>query len=96
MGELSQLTRLAGLPQISVLIWAPTMDKNCAIQLLGGTVTAAAQALEMTPSGVSQWPARLPRRLSDRVLGAWARKQFPEAVRAAVEVESRPELSANS
>lgn len=53
------------------------MDKQTAIDLLGGTVTAAAEAIGVTPSAVSQWPDPLPQRLVDRVHAAIARKELP-------------------
>lgn len=56
------------------------MRKAEAIDLLGGTVKAAAEALGITSSGVSQWPDELPPRIADRVLGAWLRAKFPYMV----------------
>lgn len=49
------------------------MDKKLAIELLGGSAVRAAALLQVTPSAVSQWPEKLPRRLADRVLGAAVR-----------------------
>lgn len=56
------------------------MLKSKAIDLLGGTVSAAAEAIGVSSSAVSQWPAELPPRLADRVLAALARKHLPELV----------------
>lgn len=53
------------------------MDKASAIKALGGSVTAAAAAIGVTPSAITQWPDELPRRLEDRVLAALARKHLP-------------------
>ncbi len=49
------------------------MLKSQAIELLGGTVTLAADAIGINPQAVSQWPESLPRRLADRVLAACIR-----------------------
>lgn len=43
--------------------------------MLGGTVTAAAAAIGITPQAVTQWPEELPARIADRVYAALARKQ---------------------
>ncbi len=53
------------------------MLKSKAIQLLGGTPTAAAAAIGVTPSAVSQWPPVLPPAIEDRVVAALARKHLP-------------------
>ena len=53
------------------------MLKSQAIELLGGTVTAAAEAVGVTSSAVTQWPDELPPRIADRVLAALARKHLP-------------------
>lgn len=49
------------------------MRKTQAIELLGGTVTAAAGAVGITYQAVTQWPDPLPNRIADRVLGACIR-----------------------
>lgn len=46
------------------------MKKHDAIQLLGGTVTLAAEAIGIKSQAVSQWPDELPPRLVDRVQAA--------------------------
>ena len=54
-----------------------SMDKAKAIELLGGTVTAAADALGVTYQAVDKWPDPLPTRIADRVVAAIARKHLP-------------------
>ncbi|MCB4365423.1 hypothetical protein KIH07_16895 [Hydrogenophaga taeniospiralis] len=49
------------------------MKKSQAIELLGGTVPKAAEALRVTYQAVDKWPDDLPLRISDRVLGAYTR-----------------------
>lgn len=56
------------------------MNKKQAIQLLGGTVTAAAEAVGISRSAVSQWPEELPDPIRDRVQAAIARKHLPPEV----------------
>lgn len=51
------------------------MHKSQALDMLGGTVTAAAAAIGITPQAVTQWPEELPARIADRVYAALARKQ---------------------
>lgn len=53
------------------------MLKSQAIELLGGTVGSAAEAVGVTSSAVTQWPDELPARIADRVLAALARKHLP-------------------
>lgn len=57
-----------------------SMNKAQAIHLLGGTVTAAAKAVGISRSAVSQWPEVLPDAIRDRVQAAIARKHLPPAV----------------
>lgn len=56
------------------------MLKQKAIELLGGTVTAAARAVGVTPSAVTQWPEELPPRIADRVQAAIARRAFAQSM----------------
>lgn len=53
------------------------MLKSTAIELLGGTTTAAAEAIGVSYQAIGKWPAVLPRRIEDRVLAAQARKYLP-------------------
>ena len=53
------------------------MDKAKAIEMLGGTVTAAAEAIGISSSAVTQWPEELPDRIADRVI---ARMHLPPEV----------------
>ncbi|WP_298291450.1 Cro/CI family transcriptional regulator [Thiomonas sp.] len=54
------------------------MLKTVAINLLGGTRRAAARAIGISPSAVSQWPDELPPTISDRVLAALYRREHSE------------------
>lgn len=54
------------------------MTKTEAIDLLGGTVSKAAEAIGINSQAISQWPAELPSRLVDRVQAALYRKQQAE------------------
>jgi len=56
------------------------MKKPDAIKLLGGTIRSAAQAVGITPQGVSQWPDELPQSIVDRVQAALARAHAPEVL----------------
>jgi DNA-binding transcriptional regulator YdaS (Cro superfamily) len=56
------------------------MDKAKAIEMLGGTVTAAAEAIGISSSAVTQWPEELPDRIADRVIAAIARMHLPPEV----------------
>lgn len=52
------------------------MNKQQAIELLGGTVSAAARACGVTSSAVSQWPDELTKDHIDRVQAAlWRQAQ---------------------
>ena len=53
------------------------MLKSKAIELLGGTIPAAAAAIGVTYHAIRKWPDVLPARISDRVLAAIARKHLP-------------------
>lgn len=52
------------------------MKKADAIRLLGGTASAAAKAIGISPAAVSLWPDELPPRIADRVQAALYRKQL--------------------
>lgn len=45
------------------------MLKDEAIALLGGTNAAAAEIMGVSYQAVNKWPARLPNRIAERVLG---------------------------
>lgn len=53
------------------------MLKTEAIQLLGGSIPAAAKAIGITYQAVDKWPDVLSPRIADRVLAALARQQQP-------------------
>lgn len=53
------------------------MQKTQAIELLGGGVTGAAEAIGINPQAISQWPDELPARLQDRVIAALVRAGRP-------------------
>ena len=53
------------------------MQKTQAIELLGGGVTGAAEAIGINPQAISQWPEELPDRLQDRVVAALVRLGRP-------------------
>lgn len=54
------------------------MLKSKAIELLGGTIPAAAKEIGISYQAIDKWPDELPPRIADRVLAAVARKRFPE------------------
>jgi hypothetical protein len=58
------------------------MLKKHALELLGGSVTSAANLIGVTPSAISQWPDELPKALEDRVIAALAREHMPELIPA--------------
>lgn len=52
------------------------MKKTDAIQLLGGSVAKAAEAIGINSQAISQWPEVLPPRIADRVQAAlWRMSQ---------------------
>lgn len=59
------------------------MRKQQAINLLGGSVSGAAEAIGVNSQAISQWPDDLPRRLVDRVIAALVRlgKDIPDELR---------------
>lgn len=54
------------------------MQKQKAIQLLGGSVSKAAEAMGVTYQAVSGWPDELPARIAERVMGVYAKDKLPE------------------
>jgi hypothetical protein len=52
------------------------MDKAKAIALLGGSISAAAEAVGVTYQAVDKWPDPLPPRIEDRVLAVLARRHL--------------------
>lgn len=62
---------------VASVLTSPVMEKKRAIELLGGTVSSAAEAIGITTSAVSQWPDELPDRVADRVLAALVRRHMP-------------------
>jgi hypothetical protein len=46
------------------------MKKATALELLGGTVASAAEAIGISSAAISQWPDELPQRIVDRVQAA--------------------------
>lgn len=62
------------------------MKKAEAIELLGGSVKLAAQACEISPSAVSQWPDELTKDQIVRVQAALYRQQQPAAPAPAEQV----------
>lgn len=58
------------------MVQCAPMDKARAIELLGGTITSAAEAIGVTYQAIDKWPDPLPARIEDRVLAAIARKHL--------------------
>lgn len=56
------------------------MDKTKALELLGGTVASAAEAVGVSYQAVDKWPDPLPARIADRVLAAIARRHLPPSL----------------
>lgn len=56
------------------------MLKAKAIELLGGTVAAAASAIGVSYQAVHKWPDKLPAPIADRVIAAVARKHLPPEI----------------
>jgi hypothetical protein len=56
--------------EIFVINGVPVLCKQAAIALLGGTVTEAANALDVSYVAIRQWPEYLSPRISQRVIGA--------------------------
>ncbi len=70
------------------------MQKSKAIELLGGTVAAAAQAIGVSYQAVDKWPDVLPSRIADRVLAVQARKHLPAELLGTESAESVSQPSA--
>lgn len=56
------------------------MEKARAIELLGGSVSAAAKRIGVSYQAVDRWPEVLPARIADRVVAALAREYLPAAL----------------
>ena len=55
------------------------MRKSEALELLGGSIAAAAKEVGASYQAVAKWPEELPDRISDRVQAALWRRQQREA-----------------
>lgn len=62
------------------------MKKAEAIEALGGSIAAAAEAINVSYQAVNQWPEELPPRIADRVQAALWRMQHVEAKPSTQEV----------
>jgi hypothetical protein len=58
------------------------MRKTEAIELLGGTTSAAAEALGVEYQAVAKWPEELSPRVADRVIAALARTHLGSELEA--------------
>lgn len=58
------------------------LTKERAIELLGGSVSAAAAEIGVSYQAINKWPDVLPPRIADRVVAAIARKRLPELMDA--------------
>ena len=59
------------------------MLKAKAIELLGGSIASAAEAIGVTYQAVGKWPDPLPARIEDRVIALLARRHLsPEQLGA--------------
>lgn len=56
------------------------MLKARAIELLGGSVGAAAKEIGVSYQAIDKWPDELPPRIADRVLAVLARKHLPPSL----------------
>ena len=70
------------------------MDKQKAIDLLGGSPSAAARAIGITPQAINAWPEVLSPRIADRVIAAQARLKPPKVNKHALTAESRSKKQA--
>ena len=69
------------------------MKKAEAIQKLGGTISAAAEAIGVSYQAVNQWPDVLPARLIDRVQAALYRKQMEQSPASPAPAPTTQEVS---
>ncbi|MGJ7544616.1 hypothetical protein [Variovorax sp. LT1R16] len=53
------------------------MKKSRALELLGGSVGTAAEAIGISSAAVSVWPDELPNRIVDRVIAGLVRLNMP-------------------
>jgi transcriptional repressor of cell division inhibition gene dicB len=58
------------------MLYSWAMNKAEALRLLGGTLTAAAAEIGISPQAVNDWPEVLPPRIADRVLAALYRRDM--------------------
>ena len=72
------------------------MDKAKAIELLGGTVAAAAKAMGVSYQAVDKWPDELPPRIAERVMGVYARDKLPELATVSTDSKSTPSGAAGA
>lgn len=66
------------------------MDKTTAIKLLGGSASAVAREIGITPQAVGQWPDVLPAAIADRVQAAIARKHLPPETLGIAQPSAQP------
>ena len=57
------------------------MQKQTAIELLGGSVTAASKAIGISYQAVNKWPETLTDRVADRVEAAIARMKSQRKIK---------------
>lgn len=63
------------------------MKKTRAIEILGGTITAAAKAIGVSYQAVRQWPDELDGIIKDRVIAAAARIKFGDKLERRLGIE---------
>ena len=65
------------------------MKKQVALEYFGGSVCQLAEALNVSPQAVYDWPDILPRRLVDRVIAACVRtgRDVPQELVAPIQQE---------
>lgn len=66
------------------------MRKSKALDLLGGSVASAADAIGISYQAVDKWPDVLPDRIADRVVAAIARRHLPPEVLGERATKRRP------